>query len=381
VKAKDKRPLTDLFVRRVKPRAKTFRVYDAKAPGLLLRVHTSGRKTFVFMYNIRGRTRWFTIGDVALSDARRMATKLRTNVLIENRDPATERREDRDAGTFAQLAQRYVDEHAKRRNKSWRQADYLVRAHLLPGWGRLVAKSITRADVRKAIAAIASPSVANQVLAAASAIFSFGVEMEVLAFNPARSLERNKIPARERVLSDTELAQFWPHLTPPLRVLLLTGQRPGEVLPMQREHIRDGWWELPGSPDPALKWPGTKNGSSHRVWLPRLVLEIIGVADSGQVFSRVELDAVMRSICESLGVKDKVTPHDLRRTHGTSITRLGFGRDAMDRIQNHRRATISSVYDRHGYAVEDQRIMEKVAEHIVAIAEGKKKTAKVFRIL
>src|SRR4051794_16520404 len=116
MKAKDKRVLTDLFVRRAKPKEKVHCVWDAKASGLVLRVHPSGRKTFAFVYNIRGRTRWFTIGDVPLSEARQMATKLRTDVLIEGRDPAAERREDRDAGTFAQLANRYVEEHAKRRN-------------------------------------------------------------------------------------------------------------------------------------------------------------------------------------------------------------------------------------------------------------------------
>ena len=35
----------------------------------------------------------------------------------------------------------------------------------------------------------------------------------------------------------------------------------------------------------------------------------------------------MRAICAHLGIDDKVTPHDLRRTA------LGFGRDAMNRIQ------------------------------------------------
>ena len=50
-----------------------------------------------------------------------------------------------------------------------------------------------------------------------------------------------------------------------------------------------------------------------------------------------------------------------RRTHGTMITKLSFGRDAMNRIQNHREGGIASVYDRHGYAEENQRIMEAVA--------------------
>ena len=59
---------------------------------------------------------------------------------------------------------------------------------------------------------------------------------------------------------------------------------------------------------------------------------------------------------------ERATPHDLRRTHGTTDHRgSGFGRDAMNRIQNHREGGIASVYDRHGYAEENKRIMEAVA--------------------
>ena len=47
----------------------------------------------------------------------------------------------------------------------------------------------------------------------------------------------------------------------------------------------------------------------------------------------------MQNICAKLGA-DRATPHDLRRTHGTMITGLGFGRDAMNRIQNHKEGGI-----------------------------------------
>jgi integrase len=81
------------------------------------------------------------------------------------------------------------------------------------------------------------------------------------------------------------------------------------------------------------------------------------------------LDAVMRSICKKLGC-ERATPHDLRRTFGSKITALGYGRQAMDRLLNHSDRSIASVYDRHSYAKEDQRIMESVSRHIVAIVEG-----------
>jgi hypothetical protein len=60
----------------------------------------------------------------------------------------------------------------------------------------------------------------------------------------------------------------------------------------------------------------------------------------------------------------------LRRTHGTTVTGLGFGRDAMNRIQNHREGGIASVYDRHQYAEENKKVMEAVANRIMALVTG-----------
>jgi integrase len=77
----------------------------------------------------------------------------------------------------------------------------------------------------------------------------------------------------------------------------------------------------------------------------------------------------MRTLCADLGI-ERATPHDLRRTCLTWITRLGSGRDAVDRIANHRTSTVTDVYDRHGYAEEDRRIMAAVARHVLAIVEG-----------
>ena len=50
---------------------------------------------------------------------------------------------------------------------------------------------------------------------------------------------------------------------------------------------------------------------------------------------------------------------------------MGFGRDAMNRIQNHREGGIASVYDRYQYETETKHIMESVAGKIIALVEGR----------
>src|SRR5262245_9020189 len=127
--------------------------YDKRQPGLMLRKRPSGHQSYYFVYNHRGRTRWFRIGVIGLTQARKIAAKLRYEV-AEGKDPQAEKLAQRSAGTFAELYERYVNEWAKRHNKSWQQADYLVRSHLLSRWGRLDTRSITRRDVRAAIGKI-----------------------------------------------------------------------------------------------------------------------------------------------------------------------------------------------------------------------------------
>ena len=95
----------------------------------------------------------------------------------------------------------------------------------------------------------------------------------------------------------------------------------------------------------------------------------------GYVFATVNgnalsgLDIAMRNICRKLGI-ERATPHDLRRTHGSTITKLGFGRAAMNRIQNHKEGGIASVYDRFQYSEENKRVMESTAAHLLALAQG-----------
>jgi integrase len=365
--------LSDAFVKTVQPDpARAIVYWDTLQRGLALRVEPSGHRAWKCIYSIRRRgARWYHLGDaraITLADARRLASKIIYQV-AEGADPHADRLALRGRGSFELLAQRYLEEHAKKKNKSWRQADALVRKHLMPRWGKLDLGGIRRADVKAAIAAIAAPILANQVLAAASAIFTWAVRQEIVAANPCAGVERNDTASRERVLSDAEIAAFWPQLSAPLKMILLTGQRPGEVAHLHRAHVVDDrWWVMPGAPDPKTSWPGTKNAQSHRVWLSEPVRELLPTVLATPVRAgRMQQD--MHDICARLEVREKVTPHDLRRTFCSKVTALGFGRDAMNRLANHREGGVTDVYDRHRYQEENKKIMETVARHIVAIAE------------
>ena len=371
-RAVNKHKLTDVFVSSRKGGDRDELIWDLKQPGLALSVRTTGKKSWKVIYRFDGRPRWLHLGDarsIGLADARRMTAKTMLDV-AEGKDPISERKAKKDSGSFAELAAEYVKLYARKHNKSWQGTEKLVARYLLPRWGRMKAGAISRADVRAMMVRIEAPITANQVLASASAIFSWAVRQEILSLNPCHGVDRNPTNDRERVLADGEVAQLWPRLDPALKLLLLTGQRPGEVAAMQRDHIVDGFWQMPGKP--IGNWPGTKNGRDHRVALSKPALELIEAhlaARSSAQTSSLRL----RQLVAELGL-ERATPHDLRRSALTWITRLKFGRDAMDRIANHRKGGITDVYDRHGYEAEDKRIMAAVARHVLYVVGEAGKT-------
>ena len=243
-----------------------------------------------------------------------------------------------------------------------------------PTWGKLQATTITRSDVKTLMASIEAPVLANQILGRGERGLHLGGEGGDASRQSLQAGRAQPDRSRERVLSDSDVPIFWKAFDDAgliagtaLKMILLTGQRPGEVSHMRREHIRDGWWEMPGEPVPSLGWPGTKNAQAHRVWLSEpvqaLIAEFAG-EDTGFVFTGARggpvtgLDGAMRTVCAKLGA-ERATPHDLRRTFSTTVTGSGFGRDALNRVTNHREGGIASVYDRHGYAEENKRVMEK----------------------
>ena len=153
-------------------------------------------------------------------------------------DPAQVRREARDADTFGDLAQLYLDKHAQVKKRSWREDLRIIRSELFPLWKGRRAREIRRRDVRELVEAIAerpAPIMANRVLALIRKMFNFAIAREVVDFNPCAQLERpGKERQRSRVLTDEEIRTFWKKLDPEpvefaaaFRLRLITAQRGG----------------------------------------------------------------------------------------------------------------------------------------------------------
>ena len=118
--APQKRRLTELLVKRQRPAAAPYLIWDTKQAGLVLRVQPTGHRSWYCVYRHHARPRWHRLGNadaIGLADARTLAAEAMLAV-AKGKDPAAEKRAERGTGTFAELATRYVEEQAKKHNKS-----------------------------------------------------------------------------------------------------------------------------------------------------------------------------------------------------------------------------------------------------------------------
>ncbi len=87
-------------------------LWDDEVPGLCVRVHGNGSKSFVFVYRIKDRQRFTRIGHApkwSLKAARIRAKELRW-ILDQGGDPASEKHEPKDAKPVEELMQ-YIAEN------------------------------------------------------------------------------------------------------------------------------------------------------------------------------------------------------------------------------------------------------------------------------
>jgi predicted DNA-binding transcriptional regulator AlpA len=182
----NKRKLNALDGVKLKPQSRAYLVWDSLQRGLALQVQPTGYRAYKCIYNFRNRTRWYHIGAadaIGLADARRMAAELMLRVL-KGEDPAADKKAARGSGTFAALHERYL-EYAMKRNRSWKQADKLIKRNAMPRWGTLSADTITRADVKAMMRDLEdAPTTANQTPAACSAVFTWAIREDILTANP-----------------------------------------------------------------------------------------------------------------------------------------------------------------------------------------------------
>jgi len=394
--------LSDALLRGLRPpQTGRLEISDVSCLGLEFRLTRLGAASWSFRYRapITGKDARVTIGpypEINLSKARRQADDYRVAV-AEGKDPAAEKRKaraDAPTTTFGALADRYLNEHAKRKKKSWRQDERNLKNHVLPRWRSRAYASITRGDAIELLEVLVTSgklTAVNRVQSLISKIFAFAIDAGLMTTSPVfRLARRGKERKCKRVLSDGEIRLFWARATEAplswrsgqaLRLALLTGVRVSEAAGAARdelEHIEDtarAVWIVPGE--------RTKNKLAHAIPLApmarQLVLQMLGGNRSakflfpgrreGRSIRGQSLSNAMLRFGDELADEGEAattwraappTAHDLRRSFTTRMAALGTPKEIRDRLLNHapERGDIEGAhYNVYDYLPEKRRAL------------------------
>jgi integrase len=444
--------LNDMLVRNLVP--EEIEYTRREKGGFGVRVYPTGRKTFFYLYRVDGQRRFLNLGEyfqpkkkgeakgdrVTIKEARESYDSERAKVkdLKNGRaigpDPVELRKQERTkreaeqhehllAPSVKKLIEEYIQKHAKPHKRGWEEDERLLNKDALPTWGDRKARDIKKRDVVLLLERIVergSPGSANGNFKVIRKMFNFAVQRDILEHSPCDGVVMPAPIIRgDRVLTEAEIKSFWHNLDTchasddirrALRLILLTGQRPGEVIGMHTSEIEGAWWTIPVE--------RSKNKRAHRVYLTATARELIAEAIAaiklareipeeskydGFIFpcpheAKVQpiavnalahvirrnsvvsvtdeqgkplIDADGKPVVKNLLSVSDFTPHDLRRTGATFMSQLGELDEVIDAVLNHTKQGIIRTYNLNRYDREKQQALESWERKLQAIITGK----------
>jgi integrase len=386
---------TNRGIQALKPKAERYTVWEDNGKGFGIRVSPAGRKSFLYLYRYQGKPRRMTLGaypSIGLAAAHKLHAGAREK-LDRGIDPGTEKIAKRIiaayAPLFSDLVYEYIKVWAKPNKRSWREDKRILESYALPYWGNRNAGDIKRREIILRLDSIAetAPVQANRVLACLRKVFNFGIQRGIVDFNPCVLITPpgGKENPRDRTLDDEEVKKFWGNIDgagmPPLtrlalKLLLVTAQRPVEIVKAERSEIdRDNKvWTIPPEK--------TKNGRVHLVPITDLALALLLEIDDYSIDHNyffpspkgktkpIERRALAHAVRNNLDKFDvgKFTPHDLRRTATTQMTGLGITEFIAGKILNHTEKSVTGKhYDKYDYLKEKREALDKWSSKIESI--------------
>ena len=359
--------------------------------GYRLRLGAGGKilRSWVCQYRHGGATRRLLLGRAAVlgaEHARGLAKKALGRV-ANGEDPQADKadRRDKDAHTlragvvdFLAMKQREVRPRSHHELSRYLTGSFFRPLHML------ALDQITRKDVAGRLNKIMldhSSISAARARAALSGFYAWALGCGLCEVNPVVGTFRpTDSQARERVLSDLELAEIWRACGDDdhgrcIRLLILTACRRSEIggMAWSEFDFTGGTWTLPAA--------RSKNGRAHVLPLLPAMLEIINtvphMASHDQLFGQRGRGFTgwargKAALDQRIGVKNW-TVHDLRRSAATRMGDIGVMPHIIETILNHQsghKAGVAGVYLKSVYAHEVKTALALWHDHVSSIVEG-----------
>lgn len=368
--------LTDILIKSLKvPEIGQKTHFDDVLPGFGVRVSQGGAKSFVVMFGQKRQLK--TIGrypELSLADARREAKRVQVVALTPA--PLSPRHEP---VPFETARDRFLAD-SKLRHKERTNTDYdrLLCRHF--SYDKDIS-ALTRTDIVTAVEKlVATPSEQQHAFVAIRAMMNWCVKRDLLDHSPVPALTFRSV-RRSTVLSDGDLkavycqaiATGYPYGSI-VQLLILTGQRRGEIAALRRSWIEKDLIVFPTG--------FTKNKLEHRCPLSPLAQAVIrALPDVGDMLfpARGAPDRPYNGWGKSkerFDIPLEVAPytlHDLRRTFSSNLARLGTPIHVTEKLLNHVSGTVSGVaaiYNRYSYLPEMRHAVLQHDSHLQTLIDS-----------
>ena len=289
------------------------------------------------------------------------------------------------------LVSEFTERYLKPKRKRPEYAERILQADVLPHWRGRDARTIEPYEVIELLDRIVdrgSHVMANRVAAILTQLFRFGIHRRCVTASPVQLLFRpgGRETPRERTLTDDELRAYladpkaatrYARLAHAITILLLTGQRRGELAAAKWTDVdlSAATWTIPPE--------NSKTGRGHVVPLSDWAVDefralkalakrspFVLPANGGD--HAIDAKQLTRGVArcqermDELGI-EAFTLHDLRRTCRTGLARLKVEPHIAERVLNHAQEKIAGTYDVWAYADEKRAALDKWAAHLEAL--------------
>jgi hypothetical protein len=208
--------LTDTKIAAIKPPATGQEEHpDHKVTGLRLRVGAGGAKTWIVRRRVGAKVLNRKLGTypaMKLSGARAAAEELLEALERDGSTDAVDR-------TFGTLAERWIRDVAKVKNKGWKLQERMLDLHVLPHWKDRRLGEIQRADVRDLIRGIEGDVLPNRVLATIRTAFRWALSEDWIRASPVEGITKPK----EETPRDRVVKSGTPAIYPASRLDIMCG--------------------------------------------------------------------------------------------------------------------------------------------------------------
>lgn len=337
--------------------------FDTKVDGLYLVIRIGGSKVFWMRGILLGVQKKFKVGDfpdLSVENARKRAEEFKGKLAIDQ-NPLGEKIRLTNDITFGRMFEDFIENYAKNHKKSWRDDVSAFNNHL-SHWKNKRASSITKNDVRDVHLKFGNAGHkvgANRLLEKIKAIYNKAITNGWVGSNPATGINKFKEKSKSRILSIDEMPRFFRALEMDhnrtvkdfILVALFTAVRKTNVLTMQ-------WKDLKlDSEIPTWVIEETKNGESHVVPLPKILVELLKARkklnpESPYVFTGEGKDGYFKDpkkawtrILKAAEIEGLVI-HDLRRTLTTMASDQKANDLTVRNILGHKSGSVTSIYSR-----------------------------------